>query len=134
MNQADYGELRAYAFDFTQSGAGDANSTVDLVRLPPGRYRLVPNMSRITGSAFGASRVLDVGHTGWTKPDGTAVAADAEAIVADGDVSSAATLIGKNTYVVVEAKAAVTIQAKVAGGTIPDGATLNGFITVIRSV
>lgn len=130
------GKIRIRYFDFTQSGAGDANSTVDLVAIEAGRVRILPALSRIKYSAFGASRTLDIGHTGYTKHDGTAVSAAADKIVDGLDVSSAGNAaLGSGTNAVpefaFETKDGTTIQAKVAGGTIPDAATLSGWIAYV---
>lgn len=131
----DGGRLRAKRFNHTQSVAGDAGSTVDMVKIPPGKWMVHLDMSRIAFSAFGASRVLDVGHTGYTKPDGTAVAAAAAAFVNDLDVSSAGNakltgVVGGDETFVINSKNGTTIQAQVAGGTIPLNATLDGVVYV----
>jgi len=84
-----HGRMRIARFTFTQgAAAGDANSTADLVKLPPGKnITLLKNLSRFVCSAFGASRVLDIGHTGYANIDGTAVAAAADVILDGADVS-----------------------------------------------
>lgn len=129
----DGGKLRIKRFTYTQSGAGDAASTVDLVKLPPGNVRVFPALSRITCSAFGASRVLDVGWTAYVDLAGAAVAADANDMQNDLDVSAAASAALTSTVTgdgskLFSSQGGVTIQAVVAGGTIPDAATLTGYI------
>ena len=138
------GRLRIAYFDFTQgAAAGDATSTVDLIYIPAGRVRVMSKMCWVTCSAFGASRVLDVGHTGYTDEGGTAVTADPD-MMADGlDVSAAADIqMGLTTSTGVAAATGMThlftsrdrtlIQAVVAGGTIPAAATLNGFLVYVN--
>lgn len=137
-----HGRIRIARFTFTQgAAAGDANSTADLVKLPPGKnITLLKNLSRATCSALGAARVLDIGHTGYTNIDGTVVAAAADVLLDGGDVSAAATLamgagtnaLTANDAFVFDNKTGVTLQAKVLGGTIPAGATLNGYFTYIE--
>jgi hypothetical protein len=129
------GKVNFAKVTFTQSGAGDATSTVNLIDLPAGKVRFLGNMSALECSAFGASRVLDIGWTAYTDIDGAAVTADADGLDNDLDVSAAARLgLGTNTAVadggtyVFESQTGVTLQATVAGGTIPDGATLKGVI------
>ena len=129
----DGGRVRAKRFNHTQSVAGDATSTVDLVKIPPGKWMVHLDMSRIAFSAFGASRVLDIGHTGYTNPDGTAVAVAAAAFVNDLDVSGAGNakmtgVVGADEVFVINSKDGTTIQATVAGGTIPLAATLDGVV------
>ena len=137
-----HGRMRIARFTFTQgAAAGDANSTADLVKLPPGKNITLPkNLSRFVCSAFGASRVLDIGHTGYANIDGTAVAAAADVILDGADVSAAAigsmgagtNALTANDAFVFDNRSGVTIQAKCTGGTIPAGATLNGYFVYIE--
>lgn len=127
------GKLRVAYFDFTQDGAGDANSTVDLVKLPAGRVRVFPELSHIGFSAFGASRVLDIGYLGYEDWKGVDQDADPDYFATDIDVSSAGTAklseaSGAATTKLFRSRQGVTVQATVAGGTIPDAATLTGFV------
>lgn len=128
----DSGALRLARFDFTQgAAAGDANSTADLVRLPAGRVRVIGPLSRIAFSALGASRVIDVGHTGYTETDGDAVTADEDAFA----TAIAATNAGASALtgeVLVDSRAGVLVQAKIEAGTIPAGATLSGYIAYLQ--
>lgn len=118
-------------FDFTQGvAAGDATSVQKLFYLPPGKRRLLSITYKT--SAFGASRVLDIGNAAYTKSDGTAGSAAAEAAVADKDVSSAVALNTVLLNLEFDSKGdGVLIQSAVAGGTIPAGATINGWATYI---
>lgn len=137
------GRVRVARFQFTQgAAAGDATSTADLVKIQGGSQGLtiLKSMSRVVCSAFGASRVLDIGHTGYTNQDGTAVAADADILLDGADVSAIANLplgvgtnaLGTDDAFDVDSVGEVTIQAVVAGGTIPAGATLNGEIFYVN--
>lgn len=136
------GRLRIARFTFTQgASAGDANSTADLIKLPIGKsVTVLKSMSRIVCSAFGAARVLDIGHTGYTNLDGTVVAAAADVLMDGQDVSAAALVrmgLGTNAFTVDDAfifnaRTKPVIQAKVLGGTIPVGATINGYIVYVE--
>lgn len=134
------GKERIFYFNHAQVGAGDAGSTVDLVTLPPGKWRLCKNMSHVSCSAFGASRTLDIGYTAYTAGDGSAVSAGADKILDGGDVSAIATLTGGagtnaltvDPTILFDSKTGVLLQAVVAGGTIPDAATLKGYFTVVH--
>ena len=128
------GKLRVARFDFTQgAAAGDANSTVDMVRLPAGSVRVYLAMSRITTSAFGSSRTLDIGHTAYTGFDGATVAADEDDLDAAQSISGAASYVpigtvgGDETKLFESHGDGVLIQAKCEGGTIPIAATINGY-------
>ena len=133
------GRERVAYFGFTQSGIGDIGSTVDLINLPPGKVRLLKTDSKFVCSAFGALRTLSIGHLAYTKPDGSAVAAVTDNILTAGDVSAAAAIacgaganaLGDDPTILFESKDGVTLQASVAGGTIPDLATLKGFFTFV---
>lgn len=134
-----HGKLRFAYFSFTQSGAGDANSLANLVTLPPGKVRLLKTKSEFVCSAFGAARTLDIGYLAHTKLDGTAVNASIDTILDGGDVSAAAKLIcgagtnalGTDPTILFDSKEGVTIQAKCLGDTLPDAATLKGFMAYV---
>lgn len=129
------GKLRIAYFEFTQGvAAGDAASTAELCRLPMGRIRIIPQLSRIAFSAFGASRVLDVGFRAYTTEGNAAVAEAANALANDIDVSSAdadGVPIGALLKWDLFSTKGVTVFAQVAGGTIPAAATLKGYIIYV---
>jgi len=141
MNDANElgGKLRVAVFEFTQgAAAGDATSTQDLCKLPSGKIRILTGLSRVDFSAFGAARTLNIGHTGFTNADGTTVAAAAALFASAVDVSAAgnttlaeAAVANDGTMQALESKEGVTVQAAVAGGTIPAGATLTGFLVYV---
>lgn len=125
-----YGKLRVFKFNHTQSGAGDATSTVNFVKLPPGKVMLCAAQSNVKFSAFGASRTFSIGYAAYKLQDGTAQAASAAAITSAADVSAAVSLTpgaaladGTLTFT---SRAGVVLQGTVAGGTIPDAATIQG--------
>lgn len=135
----EYGKVRTLYFSHTQVVAGDANSLVNMVKIPPGKYRLLKTDSKFNSSVFGAARTLDIGHLAYTKMDGTAVAAAVDTILDGADVSAAATLtcgagtnaLGTDPTILFDSKDGVVIQAKVLGGTIPDAATLKGYFKIV---
>ncbi|WP_414464361.1 hypothetical protein [Hyphomicrobium sp. DY-1] len=136
MNPAgdEGGKLRIARFNFVQAGAGDATSTVDLVDLPRGRVNIVTALSKVAWSAFGSARTLDIGLRAYTKIDNSVNAEAPAELDDDIDVSSAGTaapgsdLSSKDKIRTVTSQQGVTVFASVAGGTIPDGATLDGYI------
>jgi hypothetical protein len=135
----DSGKMRFQFFTLPAVAVdGDATTTIDLCDLPPGEIRILPSMSRIATSAFGASRVLDVGHRAYVKFDQTyqttiTEAESANAFINDLDVSGAvadtkwSTTLKYDLY----SKQGVRIFATVAGGTIPVAATINGYVAYI---
>ncbi|MEQ8246086.1 MAG: hypothetical protein RID42_00245 [Alphaproteobacteria bacterium] len=130
--------LRKLEFDFAQSGAGDAGSLASLVALPAGKVTVVLPLSRIAFSALGAARTMDLGWLAYTAPDGTAVAADPNGLDDGVDVSAAGAVVpggtvgGAETYTF-ESQAGVTLTAQVNDGTIPDAATLDGYVVIAHS-
>jgi hypothetical protein len=130
------GALRKFEFDFTQSGAGDAGSTAEVVDLPAGRISVVLPLSRIAFSAMGTSRTMDVGWLAHTRNDGTAVAADPNGLDDGVDVSSAGavapggTVGGAETHTF-DSRDGVTLTLQVNDGTLPDAATLKGYFVVV---
>jgi len=87
---ADYaGRLRVAYFSFTQDGAGDATSSAEIVRLPPGQVTLLGRLSNVEHNWTTASATMDVGWDAYTEPDGTAVAADPNGLDDGIDVDTA---------------------------------------------
>lgn len=131
----DHGKIRFASFEMPPiTVASDAGSTIDLVKLPAGRVRVLPSFSRVQTSAFGASRVLDIGHTAYLSADATTEAADDDAFTPTAlDISSATADLKLGTALDFDlySKAGVLVQALVSGGTIPIGATLKGFIAYV---
>lgn len=126
--QEDGGRVRLKAFDFTQVGVGDANSTVALVKIPGGKVR-VKSFSLKT-SALGASRVASIGASAYKNASNTTVTQNLTAFGSAIDVSAAGWKAGEINSVV-ESKSGFQILLQVTGGTIPDGATLNGYVEYV---
>lgn len=71
---------------FTSAAAGD----IALLRLPPGRIRIRPDLSKIVCPAGTATADLDIGLAAYTKPDGTTQAAQPIAFADSLDVGGGA--------------------------------------------
>lgn len=134
----DHGKVRIQYFDLPATTvAGDDGSTVLLCDLPPGRIRVIPNLSRFDNSAFGAARTLSIGHKAYASRDQGAAANEADnptAFANAADVSLAVVggqPMGEALKYDIYSKGGVTVYASVAGGTIPVGATLRGFIAYV---
>lgn len=133
------GKLRIMSFHLPATAVlGDIGTTIDLGYLPPGRVKVLPSLSKIKASAFGAARTLEIGHTAYQKRDSaseTFEAADDNAFTsvalnvaaATNDLPMDATQLDFDLY----SKNGVLVQAVVKGGTIPAGATLEGFVIFI---
>jgi len=142
VSPAYFRTLEAMPFTFPQSGAGIAGSTAALITLQNGRHRIFPRSSYVNWTAFGASRVLDIGLSAYTAEDGSTVSISAARFDDDVDVSaaggafmgsdlSAADSIGVDVLVGGTSNTdGASIVATVAGGTIPDGAILRGYLVI----
>ena len=71
-----HGRVRMAYFVHDQSGAGDATSSVAIVKLPPGRVRVLGKQSNVYVNWTTASATLDAGWDAYTDLAGDAVAAD----------------------------------------------------------
>lgn len=133
----DHGKLRMQFFTVSAlTGALADGDTVALFWLPPGRKRILPGLSRITTSAFGAARTLDIGHDAYaSRPSGEADAndADPDAFVDGMDVSAAVngaawgTTLKFDIYSIDE----VLVYATILGGTMPVGASMSGYMAYL---
>lgn len=122
----DGGRTRAAAFNFTQSGVGDDGSSVNAMTMPGGKLRIM--QMHIDHSALGASRVMAVGHGGYSDGEGNAVAADPNYFATGIDVSAVGTeLLSLGFAKSLPTPGGFTVTLTVTGGTIPDAATLSGW-------
>lgn len=129
----DHGKVRLAYFKATMQ-AGDAGSTIDLVRLPTGAVRVLPGLSRISCEALGAARVLDVGHRAYVKKgDGTEEAQALSALADDIDVSGAVAGAALGTKIKYDFYSVngVTIAAQVNGAAMPADKVLEGYIAYV---
>jgi hypothetical protein len=139
-------DVQYVPFNFVQgAGVGDSPSTADLVYLQRGRYVILPKMSFIQWSAFGASRVLDIGITAHTNEAGAAVAANLVRFDDDVDISAAGSAAMGSDMVIADAAGislniggvtntdGAIIRATVTGGAgIPAAAVLRGYVALVR--
>lgn len=134
----DHGKKRIQYFEVPAvTVQGDANSTFDLCVLPPGQVRILLEECYVQSSAFGASRVLDVGHRAYSRrpPDNADEVENLDAFATGLDIAAAGvdkfsggeTLLKFDIY----SRTGVTVAAQVRGGTVPVAATLSGYITYI---
>lgn len=124
-------------FSYVQGSAGAASDTVEFVKLPSGDLRIFKHLSHVNCTAFGASRVLDVGYRAHTKyTDNSAVAESIDTLLDGADISAVANkpwgvganALTKDPAVFLQPKDRVTIFGTVTGGTLPAAAELNGVV------
>lgn len=75
------GRMHAAYFTHEQSGAGDATSSVAVVKLPAGRVRLMLGASMLYVNWATASATLDIGWDAYVGLDGVTVVADPDGLV-----------------------------------------------------
>ena len=134
---SDHGKKRVQFFEVPAlTVAGDALSTFDLCVLPPGAVRILLLESKVRVSAWGASRLLDIGHRAYSHrpPDNADEVEDLDALAVGIDVATAGikdfagvTQLKFDLY----SRTGVMVSAQVRGGTAPVAATLQGYITYI---
>ena len=133
------GRLRVAFFTHDQDGAGDANSTVTLVKLPAGRVRIIGGLSRFYCNWVTGSQTMDIGWDAFTAQDGTTTAADADGLVDGLDVETAGYFSMESALAaekatggthLFESRDGVTIVAK-AIAALADGDDLVGYITYV---
>lgn len=118
---------------FVQSGDGDAESTVILAKMPPGRVSILLGSSYLHVDALGTDRVIDLGHNGYTGLDGVAVAAAPAAW--NNNTASASALnatpgVNANDngrIITIMSTSGFDIILTVQGGTIPDTSEITGY-------
>ena len=134
-----HGKLRTLFFSHDQDGAGDANSTVTLGKLPAGKVKILGGLSRFYCNWVTSTQTMDIGWKAYTDLDGDAVALDVDGMVDGLDVdavgyfdmegnTAAGKLKGGNyTF---ESRDGVEITA-LAIAALADGDDLCGYITYV---
>lgn len=134
-----HGRQRIATGTHTQVAQGDANSKINFCTIPAGRGRILKHLSHFSCSALGAARTLDIGHTGWTKTDGTAQAASADVLLDGKDVSSAivnspmgtGTNADDSSWLLFDSRTDIVIQGLVAVDTLDLGETFEVTIVYV---
>lgn len=131
----NHGKLRFAYFSFTQgAAAGDVNSEANLCKLPQGAKRILPGLSRVSTSAFGGGRTLDIGFRAYDRQVGEDLQAEELDALVDGmDVSSAVNgaAFGTGIKYDVYSRTEMTVAAQVRGNSIPAGATIEGYVAYL---
>ena len=92
-------------FTATASGTG----TASMMTLPPGRIAVIPHLCRVvTNSAWATNSDLHIGYAAHTNQDGTAVSADDNAWLENGDAGGGAL----NTFLSIPATAIHELNSK----------------------
>jgi hypothetical protein len=133
-----HGRMRIAYFEHTQSGAGDATSSVAVAKLPPGRVRLLGALSNVYVNWTTASATMDAGWDAYTELDGTAVVADPNGLDDGIDVDAAgATALGSvlasaASSKVFESKEGVTIRLTSQDVALAASSAVAGYIVYVQ--
>ena len=135
----EHGKLRVMFFTHNQDGAGDANSTVTLGKLPGGRVRVIGGLSRFYCNWTTGGQTMDIGWEAFTAQDGTTTAADVDGLVDGLDVDTAGYFSVESALAaekatggthLFESRDGVVINA-LAISAMVDGDDLVGYITYV---
>ena len=131
------GRVRCAYFTHDQSGAGDATSSVALVKLPAGKVRLLASQSKAYVNWTTGTAKLDLGWDAYVDIVGTAVVADSDGIDNGIDVNTAgfqtfgSVLTATGGTKVFESKEGVVIRATSQDTAIASGDDLVGFLLYV---
>lgn len=133
-----HGRKRIAYFSHTQAAAGDANSTVDVVKLPAGKVRVFFQDSLIEHNWTTALVDMNVGWAAYTDSDGVAVVADPNGIDSAIDVDTAGTFVpgsavaaGTAKTMVFDSQDGVTLQIQAVAAGLAIGDTAQGYFTYV---
>lgn len=137
------GKVQFAFFSHDQSGAGDATSSVALVKLPAGRVRIILGLSQAYVNWTTGSATLDLGWDAYTGLDGVAVAADPDGLCDGIDVDTVglrtfstgavAGVVATGYTKVFTSKEGVTIRATSQDTAIASGDDLVGWIAYVSN-
>lgn len=127
--------MQYIVFNHKQTPAGDATSTVELAKLPPGKVTLVGSASHVGHTDI--NNDVDVGHRAYTKPDGSIEAEDVDDLndaeaTANAGSFTLGKAVGQWQFKTYESKDGVTIFLTKNTGALPNNAEINGVIAYIQ--
>ena len=131
------GRVKVAYFKHTQSGAGDATSSAALVKLPPGRVRVLASMSKAYFNWTTASATADIGWDAYTDFAGDEVSEGPNGIDDGIDVDVAgfqtfgSALTATGGTKVFESQDGVVIRATSQDVAIADGDVVAGFLLYV---
>jgi len=138
LGNSSMGSVRFQEFEFTSDAdVSLVTSEINLVKLPQGAIKIIPGLSGVYVSDFGASsNALDFGLRAYTD-NGTAVPEDSTALASAvacttaGRIQIDDELTTLGGMLDVNSDTGVTVYATVTGGNMPAAATVKGWIAYI---
>ena len=132
-----HGRLRFAYFSHTQSGAGDATSSVEIARLPAGSVRVLGAMCKIKHNWTTSSATMDIGWDAYTDLDGDSVAADPNGmddglnVDSAGTVSTICTVLTTDNTKLFESKGKVSIRLTSQDVALAASSTVYGYLVYV---
>ena len=136
------GRVHASYFSHTQDGAGDATSSVALVKLPAGRVRLMLGLSMLHVDWTTGSATLDLGWDAYVGLDGVAVVADPNGLIDGLDVDTAGRYSGEDLVTAITdqdggtklftSQAGVTIRATSQDVALATSSAIAGYLAYLK--
>lgn len=131
-----HGRLRIAYFSHVQAITGAVLSTVLIVKLPPGKIRLLCALSIIEHNWTISTVDMDVGWKAYTDLDGVAVAANDDGIDADIDVDTVGAFVPGSELSggtkVFESRDGVDIELKAQAVGITALDTVEGYLVYVQ--
>lgn len=133
-----HGRHRIAYFTHTQVAVGDANSLVEVVKLPAGRVRVLFSESLIEHAWATALIDMSVGWAAYVDQDGDAVVADPNGLDVAIDVDTAGVFVpgsalaaGTAKTMLFESQGGVTLTVQAIAAALAIGDTVNGYFTYV---
>jgi hypothetical protein len=130
------GEMKAKYFEGVTATA--ATGTINFIKLPPGKIRILPGLSSFLCSNMAATANISIGYAAYTAANGTAVVADVDALKAEGLVNACVLANSynimanvANTGLLLDSMAGVTITGTVGTANTAANGTYSGYISYV---
>jgi hypothetical protein len=130
------GQLRSRYFEGVTATAD--TGTINLIKLGPGKIRILPGLSSFLCSNMAATANVSIGTAAYTANNGTAVAAATAALKAEGLVNACVLANSysimanvANTGLLVDSLSGVTITATIGTANTAANGTYSGYITYV---
>lgn len=134
IDSSNQGKMNYLYFSYTHSG-GAGTGTIPLRKLPAGKIKVFPSLSRCITSAFAATSDIHIGHQAYVKPDGTTEAADDNEWLDNGDAASGIDVAFGLPALPTEynSRDGIMVEAMVDTANIEDTDTIHGWIAYLQN-
>lgn len=135
LRDGEPGDMKSKYFEGVTATA--ATGTINFVKLPPGKLRVLPGLSSFLCSNMAAGANISIGTAAYTAANGTAVVADVDALKAAG-LANACVLANSytimanvaNTGLLLDSLDGVVVTGTTDANTAVNG-TYSGYVTYV---